>query len=105
MPIDYQFVVEVFQRYSNHLVDVVESIQTYQSNYKRQEEELIRLADYKPEVYQKELDKLREKGKQADIKLSYLTPRLTKMAEQIEEIKKLYPTLENVVELKSIESR
>jgi len=50
---------------------------------------MVRLADYKPEVYQKELDKIREKIKEADLKLSFIVPRVAKMAEQIEEMSKL----------------
>lgn len=83
------FAVDMFQRYTKHLEDVVQSIEFNIENYKKREVEMVRLANYKPEVYQKELDKIREKIKEADLKLSFIVPRIAKMAEQIEEMLKV----------------
>ncbi len=88
MNIDTNFVVEIYTRYTKHLLDVVDSIKRNVKQYERQEEELIRLVEYKPQTYQKALDEVREKIRQADIKLSHLIPRLEKMSEQIEIINK-----------------
>ena len=88
--IDYNFIVDVFQRYSKHLEDVIESINSYMANYDKQEIQLKKLVEFKPSAYQKRLEEVQQKKVEADIKLSLLIPRMAKMATQIEEIKQAY---------------
>ncbi|MFH1827703.1 MAG: hypothetical protein ABH824_00415 [Nanoarchaeota archaeon] len=89
MSINYKFALEIFTRYSEHLQNTLTSIDTYINNYDKQETELKRLASFKPKIYQKEYEKIQKKRKEADIKLSHIVPRMQKLAEQIEELKKV----------------
>lgn len=77
----------MFTRYSEHLQNVLNSIETNIDKYDREEEKLKRLVGFKPEKYQRDYDKLQKKKKEADIKLSYIVPRMEKLAGEIEKLK------------------
>lgn len=86
MALETKFVAEVFARYGEHLISVITSIETQMSFYEKSKAELERLVKYKPEKYQSELEKIENKIKEADIKLSYIVPRLTRIYEDLNEI-------------------
>lgn len=89
MSVDYNFAVDMFTRYSKHLQGAIESVQTLMSSYDRQLVELKRLADERPSVYLKELERITAKQSEGQKKLEVMIPRMKKMAEQIEEFKTL----------------
>jgi hypothetical protein len=86
METDPIFVAEIFTRYGEHLTSVITSIETQLSFYERSRAELKRLVTIKPEVYGKELEKIEFKIKEADLKLSYVVPRLAKICKELNEI-------------------
>ena len=88
MSIDYEFAMDMFSRYSKHLEDVIESINTNIFNYGSQVAELERIAEKYPERYMKRLEEVSAKKAEAQKKLDVLLPRMKKMADQIEEFKK-----------------
>lgn len=81
--IDYSFLVEMLGRYHKHLESVVGSLETYQEHTRRHEAELKRLVQFKPEVYSKELKKAEKKLREADIKLSFIVPRMDQIRVQM----------------------
>lgn len=81
--IDFKFTVEIYSRYHKHLESVEESLNKNIGFAQRSVEELERLTKFKPEVYSKELEKQKNKIKEADIKLSHIVPRMQKLREQI----------------------
>ncbi len=84
MEIDYRFVGQMLAKYHSHLQSVEFSINKNLETYERQRIELERLAKFKPETYQKELEKVLDKIKEADIKLSHVIPNIQKIQEQVE---------------------
>lgn len=85
---DKEFLAEMLERYYKHLETVVLAINGNIKNYEKSIEELTRLVKYKPETYQKRLDEMNKKVIEADIKLSHLVPRMEKIQEQLEILKK-----------------
>ena len=88
MSIDYEFAMDMFRRYSNHLEDVIESVNSNISNYGHQLTELERVVEKYPERYMKRLEEISFKKVEAQKKLDLLQPRMKKVADQIEEFKK-----------------
>lgn len=81
--IDFEFAVEIYSRYHKHLQSIEENINNNIGHYERSVNELERLVRYKPQVYTKGLEQMKEKIKEADIKLSHIVPRMEKIREQI----------------------
>lgn len=84
---DKEFLAEMLERYYKHLETVVTAINGNIKNYEKSINELTRLAEFKPGVYQKQLDEMKQKVVEADIKLSHVVPRMEKMLEQLEILK------------------
>lgn len=84
---DAEFIAEMLERYLEHLKSVEMAISRNITSYEKSLNELDRLSRFKPEVYEKELEKMHNKIKEADIKLSYIVPRMVKIMEQIEVVK------------------
>ena len=89
MTIDYGFIADSLERYAKHLQDVRRAIEGNLHNYETQEAELKRLVSFKPQTYTVRYEEIQEKKKEADIKLSHVVPRLDKIYEQLEEIRKM----------------
>ena len=87
MSIDYNFVKLMFTKYSKHLQDVVESIETLINNYDRQLNELNKLDSKK---YGWRVRELEEKKAEAFKKLSAVCPNIEKMTEQMNEIQTMF---------------
>ena len=89
MIIDYEFIIEMLQKYAVHLNGVKASIEKNQESYKHQLTELYRLVQFKPNVYGSRLGEVQDKMKESDLKLSYVVPNIAKINEQVEELKKV----------------
>jgi SMC interacting uncharacterized protein involved in chromosome segregation len=86
MAIDYNFIGLTFKKYSKHLIDVVESIESLIDGYDRQLNSLYKLDCKKYGSYIKELE---NKKSEAFKKLSDICPNIKKMKEQLQDIQDL----------------
>lgn len=82
MSIDYEFIGLMFKKYSNHLQDVVTSIETNLDTYDKQLKEL----ENNPQKWSKQIRELENKKTEAFKKLNQICPNMDKMAEQLQEI-------------------
>lgn len=80
--LDFKFLLTVCNKQYKHLQSVCEYLTNLQKDYEKQIQELERLTAYKPEVYQKQLDVVRKKVVEADIKFSHIIPTMKKIERQ-----------------------
>lgn len=81
--IDYSFAATMFAKYTKHLQDVVESIETMVGGYDSQLDALNKLD---PKKYGWRVKELEGKKAEAFKKLAQISPNIEKMGEQLGEI-------------------
>jgi chaperonin cofactor prefoldin len=84
--IDYEFIELMFKKYSKHLQDVVNSIETLIDGYDKQLTSLYKLPKEKYGNYIKELE---NKKAEAFKKLADISPNMEKMSKQLDEIQEI----------------
>lgn len=82
--LDLEFIGESLFKYLEHLMSVQGAVNSLMESYKKNETELTRLAEFKPETYTKPLEEIKRKIVEADIKLSHIVPRIKKINEQLD---------------------
>ena len=83
--IDFEFVLEIYAKYTKHLNGAIESIEKAMVNYDKEIEGVNQALNFKPneQDYHFRLKQLRDKKFEADKKLSFMVPRRNKMMEQM----------------------